>query len=155
MEFQIITELFEKGPVSVAQHCDPPYRAIGYSYTYRSYVFQGIAVYRAIPPTIMLMFWKHVGGGGYRRSRLLSPLEGAIGRYRGVSQLYCRKSRFNGPLRALSCNSILSRSWTGVNLVILGASVASGCQCLLPGYSRQIFPNRPLPVKKWRYIFRK
>ena len=22
----------------------------------------------------------------------------AIGRYRGVSQLYCRKSRFNGPL---------------------------------------------------------
>ena len=23
----------------------------------------------------------------------------AIGRYRGVSQLYCRKSRLNGPLR--------------------------------------------------------
>ena len=35
----------------VAQHCDPPpYRAIGYSYTYRIYVFQGIAGCRAIPP---------------------------------------------------------------------------------------------------------
>ena len=36
----------------VAQHCDPPYRAIGYSYAYRIHVFQGIAGYR----TIMLMF---------------------------------------------------------------------------------------------------
>ena len=27
--------------ILVAQHCDPPpYRAIGYSYTYRAYVFQ-------------------------------------------------------------------------------------------------------------------
>ena len=34
--------------ILVAQHCDPPYRAIGYSYTYRIYVFrvsQGIALY--------------------------------------------------------------------------------------------------------------
>ena len=28
----------------------PPYRAIGHSYTYRIYVFQAIAGYRAIPP---------------------------------------------------------------------------------------------------------
>ena len=41
----------------VTQHCDPPYRAIGYSYTYRIYVFQGIAGYRAIPP-----FWGWGGG---------------------------------------------------------------------------------------------
>ena len=34
----------------MVQHCDPPYRAIGYSYTYRIYVFQGIAGYRANTP---------------------------------------------------------------------------------------------------------
>ena len=39
----------------VVQHYDPPYRAIGCSYTYRIYVFQAIAGYRAIPP---------LGGGG-------------------------------------------------------------------------------------------
>ena len=37
--------------VLVTQHCDPPYRAIGQSYTYRIYVFLGIAGYRAIPPS--------------------------------------------------------------------------------------------------------
>ena len=49
--------------------------------------------YRAI----MLMFRKHVGGGG-AVSQVKAALS-AIGRYRGVSQLYCRKSRFNGSLR--------------------------------------------------------
>ena len=49
----------EQGNDLVAQHCDPPYRALGHSYTYRIYVFQGIAGY--IPKgggyrTIMLMF---------------------------------------------------------------------------------------------------
>ena len=35
------------------------------------------------------------GGGVSQVKAVLST----IGRYRGVSQLYCRKSRFNGPLR--------------------------------------------------------
>ena len=39
------------------------------------------------------------GGGGVSQ---LKPALCAIGRYRGVSQLYCRKSRLDGPLRA--CN---------------------------------------------------
>ena len=57
----------------------PPYRAIGYSYTYRIYVFQCIAGYRATPP-----FWGvsqnyaegggGVWGGGYRSSSLPSAL---------------------------------------------------------------------------------
>ena len=62
----------------VAQHCDPPYRARGYSYTYRIYVFQGIAGYRAIPPQrggIAQLCWCFESTvGGYRRSRRLSPL---------------------------------------------------------------------------------
>ena len=36
--------LVRRGPLGlflVAQHCDPPYRAVGYSYTYRIYVFSG------------------------------------------------------------------------------------------------------------------
>ena len=55
---------------SVAQHCDPPYRAIGYSYTYRIYVFQGIAGSHAISSpkrgyrTMMLMFSRLIGRGG-------------------------------------------------------------------------------------------
>ena len=85
----------------MVQHCDPPYRAIGYSYTYRIYVFQCIAGCRAIPP-----FWGSIaqlcsrGGGGVGGgvSQLKRALC-AIGRYRGVSQLYCRKSRLDGPLR--------------------------------------------------------
>ena len=69
----------------VVQHCDPPYRAIGYSYTYRIYVFQCIAGYRAIPPPpfsghrkIMLRGGgggvRAVWGGGYRSSSLPSAL---------------------------------------------------------------------------------
>ena len=85
----------------VAQHCDPPYRTIGYSYTHRIYVFQGIAGYRAIPPPPKggvshnyVDVLKARGGGVSQVKAALS----AIGRYRGVSQLYCRKSRFNGRL---------------------------------------------------------
>ena len=88
----------------VAQHCDPPYRAIGYSYTYRIYVFQDIAGYRAIPPFFFggglsrdyVDVLKARGGGGVSQAKAALS---AIGRYRGVSQLYCRQSRFNGPLR--------------------------------------------------------
>ena len=83
----------------------PPYRAMGYRYTHRIYVLQGIAGYRAAPPpkfggyrTIMLMFWKHAGGGGV--SQVKAALS-AIGRYRRVSQLYGCKSRFYGPLSLL------------------------------------------------------
>ena len=85
-------------PDLVVQHCDRPYRAIGYSYTYRIYIFQCIAGYRAIPPP----FW------GYRKIMLSGGLRGGLGgvsqlkpalcaivRYRGVSQLYCRKSRLD------------------------------------------------------------
>ena len=57
VEFEIDTQFSQKGlsqqralsccfsvhSFLVAQHCDPPYRALGYSYTYRIYVFQGIA----------------------------------------------------------------------------------------------------------------
>ena len=47
----------------VAPTLRPPLsRAIGYSYTYRIYVFQGIAGYRAIPP---------FGGGGHRKMMLM------------------------------------------------------------------------------------
>ena len=87
----------------VAQHCDPPYCAIGYSYTYRIYVFQGIAGYRAIlwgggevSHNYADVFESTWGGGVSQVKAALS----AIGRFGGVSQLYCRKSRFNGPLRA-------------------------------------------------------
>ena len=77
----------------------PPYLAIGYSYTYRIYVFQGIAGYCAIPPLgggIAQLCWcfESTWGGVSQVKAALS----AIGRYRGVSQQYCRKSRFNGPL---------------------------------------------------------
>ena len=99
----------------MVQHYDPPYRAIGYSYTYRIYVFQAIAGNRAIPPLggyrkIMLSLLKefsetrsalhHTRGGGLGGGGLsqLKAALCAIGCYRVVSQLYCRKSRFNGPL---------------------------------------------------------
>ena len=58
------------GPILVVQHCDPPYRTKGYSYTYRIYVFQCIAGYRAITPPpfggyrkIMLKIMLSRGGG--------------------------------------------------------------------------------------------
>ena len=87
----------------MAQHCDPPYRAIGCSYTYRIYFFfQGIAGYRAIPPPpqgggiAQLCCFETTGGGGVSQ---VKAAVSAIGRFRGVSQLYCRKLRFNGPRR--------------------------------------------------------
>ena len=64
----------------VAQHCDLSYRAIGYSYTYRIYVSQGIAGHPVLYPPKGGVSHNYVdvlkarGGGGYRRSRLLSPL---------------------------------------------------------------------------------
>ena len=64
----------------VVQHCNPPYRAIGYSFSYRIYVFQGIAGYRAIPP-LLGVSQNYVegggvrgGGGGYRSLSLPSAL---------------------------------------------------------------------------------
>ena len=58
----------------VAQHCDPPYRAIGYSYTYRTYVFSGIALSQP----------RRGGGRGYRSSS--GPLQG-IALYGGISKI--------------------------------------------------------------------
>ena len=58
----------------VAQRCHPPYRAIGYSYTYRTYVFQvsqGIALN---PPRFALSQPRGGGGRGYRSSSC--PLQG-------------------------------------------------------------------------------
>ena len=46
------------------------------------------------------MFWKHMVGVSQVKADL-----SAFGRYRGVSQLYCRKSRFNGPLKN-HCNAV-------------------------------------------------
>ena len=70
--------------ILVAQHCDPPYRAIGYGNTYPSTFFrvsQGIALY---PPwgSIAQLCWclKALGGGGV--SQVKAALS-AIGRYRG------------------------------------------------------------------------
>ena len=50
----------------MVQHCDPPYRAIGFSYTYRIYVFQCIAGYRAIPPLLGVSQNYVERGGGVR-----------------------------------------------------------------------------------------
>ena len=55
--------LLEKSVTLVVQHCDPPYRAIGYSYTYLIYVFQCTAGYRAIPP-LLGVSQNYVEGGG-------------------------------------------------------------------------------------------
>ena len=84
---------------SVVQHCDPPYRAIRYSCTYRINIFfsvsQGIALY---PPFLGVSQNYVERGGGVRGGVWGKPALCAIGRYRGVSQLYCRKSRLDGPL---------------------------------------------------------
>ena len=48
---------------TMTQHCDPPYRAIGYSYTYRIYVFyvsQGIALF----PPLLGVSQNYVKGRG-------------------------------------------------------------------------------------------
>ena len=68
----------------VAQRLDPPYRAIGYSYTYRTYVFQvsqGIALF---PPKLALLQPRRGGGKGYRSSSC--PLQG-IALYGGIAEI--------------------------------------------------------------------
>ena len=52
----------------------PPYRAVGYSYIYRTYCFSGIAGYRAMPPEFALSQLRGEGGRGYRSSSC--PREG-------------------------------------------------------------------------------
>ena len=55
-----------------------------------------------------------------------------------LSQLSSSKSLLNHSNKALSCN--LFRKMIGIvaNPAVLGASVASGCQCLLPGDSPKL-----------------
>ena len=48
----------------VTQHCEPPYRAIGYSYTYRIYVSRYRKVSRHSPPFELSQ--NYVEGGGLR-----------------------------------------------------------------------------------------
>ena len=66
----------------MVQPLDPPYRATGYRYTYRTYVSQGIAGYRAIPPEIgpYRSRGERVAGGIAAQAAL-----GRVSRYRGVS----------------------------------------------------------------------
>ena len=67
----------------VVQPLDPPLIALsGYRYTYRTYVFQGIAGYRAIPPEIGPIAAEGRGWQGV--SQLELPLRGyrAIGGHR-------------------------------------------------------------------------
>ena len=62
----------------VAQPLDPPYRAIGYSYTYRSYVFQ---VSQAMPPEIC----PHAARGGFAGGITAQAALWTVSRYAGVS----------------------------------------------------------------------
>ena len=64
----------------------PPYRAIGYSYTYRILCFLGIARYRAIPPAFGGIA-KLCSGGGVKRGGLGGG---------GYRKSYCCKSRLSG-----------------------------------------------------------
>ena len=85
----------------VTQHCDPPYRAIGHSYTYCIYIFlvsQSIALY---PPSLGVSQNNVEGGGGLGGVSQVNAALSAIGRFRGVKQLYCRKSRLSGSLSFL------------------------------------------------------
>ena len=73
----------------MTQHCEPPYRAVGYSYTYRIYISSYRRVSRYTPPLLGVSQNYVEGGGvrggawggGYRKSMLPSPLYGAIGVY--------------------------------------------------------------------------
>ena len=58
-------------------------------------VSQGIAQYPPFGGIAQLCWCFESTGGGSQVKAAVS----AIGRYRGVSQLYCRKLRLNGPLR--------------------------------------------------------
>ena len=66
----------------ILQPLDPPYRATGYRYTYRTYVFQGIARYRAIPPEIGPITAEGRGWQGVSQLKLPSGGYRAIGGYR-------------------------------------------------------------------------
>ena len=50
----------------MAQPLDPPYRAMGYNYTYRTLCFSGIAGYRAIPLQLCPIAAEERGWQGYR-----------------------------------------------------------------------------------------
>ena len=65
----------------MAQPLDRPYRAIGYGYTYRTYVFQ-VAGYRAIRPEICPVTAEGTGWQGVSQLKLPSRGYRAI---RGVS----------------------------------------------------------------------
>ena len=85
----------------MTQHCQPPYRAFGYSYTYRIYVFKCRKVSSG-PYRTDVSDDCSIGGGGAHGG--LSQVNAALcklSRYRGpgVSRLYCHKSRLNGSLR--------------------------------------------------------
>ena len=66
----------------VAQPLDPTHRAIGYSYTYRTYVFAGIAGYRATPPQICPIAAEGRGWQGVSQLKLPSGGYRAIRGYR-------------------------------------------------------------------------
>ena len=77
----------------VAQPLDPPYRAIGYSYTYRIYVFRYRKVSRCTPQ-IRPIAAEGRGGRGLSQLKLLS---GGCRAIRGIAEIVSL-SRFNGPL---------------------------------------------------------
>ena len=66
----------------MTQHCDPPYRAIGYSYAYRIYVFRyrRVSRYNPPPPRLGVSQVLRERGGVSQVNAALS----ARGRYRGV-----------------------------------------------------------------------
>ena len=68
----------------VAQPLDPPYRAIGYSYTYRTCVFSGIEGYRAIPPQISPIAAEGRGWQGVSQLKLPS---GGIALHGGIAEI--------------------------------------------------------------------
>ena len=68
----------------MAQPLDPPYRALGYSYTYRTYVFQvsqGIALYPSNLP------YRSRGEGFTRGIAAQAALWGGIALYAGIAEI--------------------------------------------------------------------
>ena len=70
-------------PILVAQPLDPPYRATGYRYTYRTYVFQ---VLQGMPLYPLKLALSQLRGEGSRKYRSSSgPLKGiAVG---GIAEI--------------------------------------------------------------------